>query len=292
MVKITQAMIRLYDDFTHGRMSRTAFEDALGNAAGSPEAAAEAERLIAADAAVSPRVAADDPRLDCRHVAVPGGQDGLSGYLCRPATGSGPLPGVLVVHENRGLNGHVEDVTRRVALAGFQALGLDFLSPGGGTPADEDDARAAIGALAPDAVDTDGRAALDWLRREGAGPVGALGFCWGGAVVGRLACREAALNAAVVYYGRAPAAEAAAGIRAALLLHYAGLDEKVNATAPPFLEALDAVGVGYEKHVYEGANHAFNNDTAAARYNADAARLAWERTVGFLSRELGLSVPE
>ena len=287
MAAVTQAMIALYDDFTHGRLARAAFEAAMAERAGSAEAAAEAERAIAADASAPPQVAADDARLSCARVAIPGGQAGLSGYACRPSDAAGPLPGVLVVHENRGLNPHIEDVTRRIALEGFLALGLDFLSPHGGSPADEDRARDMIGELDPAAVDRDGLAALAWLRAEGTGRTGALGFCWGGAVSGRMATLDPALDAAVVYYGRPPAAEKVLAIGAALLLHYAGLDEKINAQVPAFVAALDAAGVAYERHDYPGANHAFNNDASAARHDPAAAALAWGRTVGFLRRALG-----
>ncbi len=287
MAAVTQEMIALYDDFTHGRMARADFEAAMAEKAGSAEAAAEAERAIAADAAAPPQVAADDARLGCLRVEIPGGRDGLTGYVCRPAGTTTPLPGVLVIHENRGLNGHIEDVTRRIALEGFLALGLDFLSPHGGTPDDEDRARDLIGELDPAAVDRDGLAALAWLRDQGTGRTATLGFCWGGAVSGRMATLDPALDAAVVYYGRPPAAEKAANVKAALQLHYAGLDEKINAQVPPFVAALDAAGVAYERHDYPGANHAFNNDASAARHDPAAAALAWGRTVGFLRRTLG-----
>ena len=287
MIEITQAMIGLYDDFTHGRLARDAFEARMAEAAGSPEAASEAERAIAADAARPPVVAADDPQIAAERVAVRGGRPGLSGYLCRPAGAGAALPGVLVVHENRGLNPHIEDVTRRVALEGFLALGLDFLSSEGGTPADEDAARELIGSQDAAAVDGDAHAAMAYLREAGNGRTGAVGFCWGGAVVNRLATRDSELDAAVVYYGRAPEAEDARRIRAAVQLHYAGLDEKVNATAPGYLAALHAAGVAFERHDYPGTNHAFNNDASAARYHPEAAALAWGRTIAFLRRALG-----
>lgn len=285
MTAITQEMIALYDAFTHGQMPRDRFEAELEALAGSAEAARAAEASIAADGRRGGLVAADDPRLVSERVVVPGGAAGLSGLLCRPA-GDAPLPGVLVIHENRGLNPHIEDVTRRMALEGFIALGLDFLSPGGGTPADEEAAREAIGGLDGKAVVADGKAALAHLRAIGTGPVGAIGFCWGGGVVGDLAATDPALDAAVVYYGRPPSAGPAEAIACPLLLHYAELDERINAMLPPFMAALEKAGKVHERHDYEGANHAFNNDTSAARYHPQSAALAWGRSVAFLKRHL------
>jgi len=280
-------MIGLYDRFTHGGMDRAAFARALAELAGSADAAAAIERQIAADTAAPPQVAPDDPHLSCDEVMVLGAGEGLRGLLCRPADAEGPLPGVLVVHENRGLNPHIADVTRRIALEGFCALGLDYLAPAGGTPTDEDAARDLIGTLDAEAVDRDSLAALAFLRGAGNGRVAAIGFCWGGAVVGRLATLDPALDGAIVYYGRAPEAERVPAIKAPLLLHYAGLDERINAGVPAFTAALDAAGTRYERHTYEGANHAFNNDASAARYDAAAAALAWGRSMAFLRRTLG-----
>ncbi len=280
-------MIGLYDDFTHGRMDRAAFEAALAGLTGSADEAKAVERAIAADASTLPQVPADDPRVTSETVNVPGSGAGLTGLLARPAGAAGPLPGVLVIHENRGLNPHIADVTRRIALEGFLALGLDFLSPHGGTPADEDAARDLIGTLDADAVDRDGLAALDYLRGAGNGRVATIGYCWGGGVVGRLATKDPALDAAIVFYGRPPADETVGAIAAPLQLHYAGLDERINAGVPAFVAALEAAGKTYERHMYEGANHAFNNDASAARYDAEAAALAWGRSMAFLRRMPG-----
>jgi carboxymethylenebutenolidase len=218
---------------------------------------------------------------------VPGVQ-GLTGYLVRPKAG-GKHPAVLVIHENRGLNPHIKDVTRRVATEGFVALGLDYLSPIGGTPADEDKARDMIGTLkAPDIV-ASGRAAVAALasHANSTGKVGAVGFCWGGAAVNNLAVAEPNLAAGVAYYGRQPAADQVVGIKAPLMLHYAGLDEGINKGIPDYEAALKKAGKTYEIHMYEGANHAFNNDTNAARYKKDAADLAWGRTIAFFKKNLG-----
>jgi carboxymethylenebutenolidase len=281
---VTQPMIALYDAFTHGRMPRSEFEAKLAALAGSVEAARAAEAAIAARGG-APQVAPDDQRLSCTRVAVPGGPAGLSGLLCRPL-GNGPLPGVLVIHENRGLNPHIEDVTRRMALAGFLALGLDFLSPSGGTPADEDAARDRIAAL--DAGDTvaSGLAALAFLRAHGTGKAGAVGFCWGGGIVGSLAVADPALDAGVVFYGRPPAEADVPRIAAPLQLHYAGLDDRINAMVPPFAEALAAAAKTFERFDYPGANHAFLNDTSAARHDPEASVLAWGRTLAFLRARL------
>ena len=228
----------------------------------------------------------EDSRITAMEVEVPGGP---RGYLARPAETSGALPGLVVVHENRGLNQHIQDVARRAALQGFVALAPDFLTSAGGTPADEDKAREMIGALSMDAVIADARKAVAWLaEQEGVNSnVGIVGFCWGGGVVGRVATADPELDAAVVFYGATPPTEAVPNIKAPLLLHYAGLDERINANVPAFRAALDKAGVRYEVHMYEGANHAFHNATSEARYSADAAQLAWQRTVDFLKKELG-----
>jgi carboxymethylenebutenolidase len=212
---------------------------------------------------------------------------GLKGYLVKPKTGN-DLPTVLVIHENRGLNPHIKDVTRRMATEGFTALGLDYLSPMGGTPADEDKAREMIGQLKQPDVISYGKAAVDFLQGlpDGNGEVGAIGFCWGGGAVNNLAVNEPDLEAGVAYYGGQPKPEDVPKIAAALMLHYAGLDERINAGIPAYEAALKEAGKTYELHMYEGANHAFNNDTNAARYDKEAAELAWSRTVAFLKKHL------
>lgn len=285
MTVVDQGLIRLYDAFTHGRMGRAEFEARLSALAGPDADLKEIERALSADRT---RAGLSDPN-DMRLIAgrtARASDAPVEGYLARPATGGGH-PGVLVVHENRGLNPHVEDITRRVALEGFTAFAPDFLAPFGGTPEDEDEAREMIARLDMAEVVARGAAALDWLSTDGTGKAGAMGFCWGGGVVNRLAVSAPGLDAGVVYYGRAPDPEEVPRIRAKLLLHYAGLDERINAGVPGYVAALDAAGVDYTRHNYPGVNHASNNDTSAARYDEAAAKLAWQRSIAFLREALG-----
>jgi carboxymethylenebutenolidase len=286
--RITQEMVRLYDEYTHLTLDRRGFMDRLAKAAGGTAAAAAIAPLLGASPAAAAMVAADDPRLKTERVEIDGPVGALAGYLARPAATPVDRGAVLVVHENRGLNPYVEDVTRRLAVEGFLALGLDFLSPLGGTPADEDAARAMFRQLDPAGVVADGRAALAWLAAYagGNGRTGAVGFCWGGGVVNRLAVAEPRLAAAVAFYGEQPPSDQVGAIRARLMLHYAALDERINAGIPAYVVALKRADVDYQVFVYEGVNHAFHNDTSAARYDPDAAQLAWSRTVAFLRETL------
>ncbi|WP_414471221.1 dienelactone hydrolase family protein [Microvirga sp. M2] len=282
-----QRIIDLYDDFTHGGMNRRSFLDRLAALAGSSAAATALLPFLQNNYAMAQTVQENDPRIATAMVDIPGPQ-GLKGYLVKPKDSSGKLPTVLVIHENRGLNPHIKDVTRRIAAEGFIALGLDYLSPIGGTPDDEDKGRDMIGQLkAPDVIAC-GKAAVAYLKGlpDGNGKVGAVGFCWGGGAVNTLAVNEPDLNAGVAYYGGQPKAEDVPKIRAALMLHYGGLDERINAGIPAYEAALKQAGKTYEIYVYEGANHAFNNDTNAARYDKEVAGLAWSRTVGFLKKHL------
>jgi len=282
-----QKIIDLYDDFTHGGMSRRSFLDKLAALAGSSAAATALLPILQNNYAKAQIVQENDPRIAAEMVDIPGAQ-GLKGYLVKPKDASGKLPTVIVIHENRGLNPHIKDVTRRMATEGFIALGLDYLSPTGGTPADEDKGREMIGQLKQPDVIACGKAAVAFLkgRPDSNGKVGAIGFCWGGGAVNNLAVNEPNLSAGVAYYGGQPKAEDVPKIQAALMLHYGGLDERINAGIPAYEAALKQAGKTYEIHVYEGANHAFNNDTNAARYDKEAADLAWSRTVGFLKKHL------
>jgi carboxymethylenebutenolidase len=196
---------------------------------------------------------------------------------------------VIVIHENRGLNPHIEDVTRRMALEGFVALAPDFLSPQGGTPSDDDQARQLFAKIDMNAVVADAVATVTFLERDPRtnGKVGVVGFCWGGGVVNQLAVASPDLVAAVAYYGAQPDAADVPKIKAKLMLHYAGLDDRIDAGIPAYEKALKAAGVQFQIYMYEGANHAFNNDTAAARYDKAAADLAWSRTVAFFKDALG-----
>ena len=282
--------IRLYDRFTHETHDRRAFVAELTALAGGAAAANALLLGIAADPAAATIVAADDPRLATgmrSWTSAPGRT--INGYWARPQAARGPLPAVLVIHENRGLNAHIRDVARRIALEGFNAFAPDFLSPAGGTPADEDRAREMIGALDLTATTADAVSAVRYLTgvRGSTGKVGAVGFCWGGALTNRLAVAAGpALEAAIPYYGPAPDPSEARRVKAAMLLHYAGLDARVNATGRPWVAALQAAHVPVQAFFYDDANHAFNNDTAADRYNAAAAHLAWSRTIAFLHQHL------
>ena len=282
-----QRIIDLYDDFTHGGMNRRAFLDRLAALAGSTAAATTLLTVLQNNYAQAQTIPENDPRITAETVDIPGAQ-GLKGYLVKPKDAAGKLPTVIVIHENRGLNPHVKDVTRRMAAEGFIALGLDYLSPMGGTPADEDKGRDMIGQLkGPDMI-AYGKAAVAYLktRPDSNGKVGAVGFCWGGGAVNTLAVNEPNLNAGVAYYGGQPKAEDVPKINAAMMMHYGSLDERINAGIPAHEGALKQAGKTYEIYVYEGANHAFNTDTNAARYDKEAAEAAWKRTVGFLKKNL------
>jgi carboxymethylenebutenolidase len=282
-----QRIIDLYDTYTHGGMNRRTFLDRLAALVGSAAGATALLPILQNNYAQAQTVPESDPRITAETVEIPGAQ-GLKGYLAKPANAAGKLPTVIVIHENRGLNPHIKDVTRRMAAEGFVALGLDYLSPMGGTPADEEKGREMIGQLKQPDVITYGRAAVAYLksRPDSNGKVGAIGFCWGGGAVNTLAVNEPNLSAGVAYYGGQPKPEDAPKIKAALMLHYAGLDERINAGIQAYEAALKQAGKSYEIHMYEGANHAFNNDTNAARYDKEAADLAWRRTVGFLKGNL------
>lgn len=289
MTDIRARAIQIYDDFTHEHRDRRRMLRAMAALAGSMAAAETLVAAIAASPAAAQQVPADDPRLtvDTRALALPQGE--LRCYQARRADAAGPAPAVMVIHENRGLNAHIEDVCRRVALEGFFAIAPDFLSFDGGTPADEDVARERIGALDLGATVAAGTAALAAFRADplANGHLGAVGFCWGGGMVNRLAVAAGrGLDAAVAYYGPAPDPVEARRVEAAMLLHYAGNDARVNATGAPWTDALQAAGKDATAYIYPGVDHAFNNDTSAARYDAAAAALAWRRTIDFLHAHL------
>jgi carboxymethylenebutenolidase len=285
---ITQAMIDAYDEYTHLTLDRRGFMEKLTKLAGSGAAAAAIAPLLAANPAAAEIVPADDARLKGEDITWPGSGGEMMGYLVRPADQNGKLPTVFVVHENRGLNVHIRDVTRRVALEGFVALAPDYLSPLGGTPADEDKAREMIGQLDRAQTVANGVATVEFLKGNvsGTGKVGAMGFCWGGGAVNVFAVAAPDLAAGVAYYGRQADAADVPKIKAALLLHYAGQDERINAGIDAYKAALETAGKDFTVYVYEGAQHAFNNDTSAARYNKEAADLAWSRTIAFFKEKL------
>ncbi|MER2536962.1 MAG: dienelactone hydrolase family protein [Rhizobiaceae bacterium] len=285
--KITQDMIDAYDEYTHLTLDRRGFMDKLAKLAGSGAAAAAIAPMLAANPAQAALVEEQDARLSAEDISWPGEGGEMKGYLVRPADQSGRLPTVIVIHENRGLNAHIRDVARRVALEGFVALAPDYLSPLGGTPADEDAARDMFSKLDPAKTVANGVATVAFLKghETGNGNVGAVGFCWGGGAVNNLAVAAPDLKAGVAYYG-AQAKEGIDRIQAALLLHYAGQDERINAGIDAYKAALQAAGKEATFHIYEGAQHAFNNDTSAARYDKAAADLAWERTIAFFKEKL------
>jgi carboxymethylenebutenolidase len=286
--EITQAMINAYDEYTHLTLDRRNFMDKLAKLAGSASAAAVIAPMLAASKASAEVISATDDRLTAKDATYPGSGGEMKGYLVEPKNASGKLGAVIVIHENRGLNPHIKDVARRVALEGFIALAPDFLSLEGGTPDDEDKARDMFSKLDPNSTVANAEATVTYLSKlDGTnGKVGVVGFCWGGGVVNRLATKSPELKAGVAYYGMQPAAADVPNIKAALMLHYAGLDDRTNAGIDAYKKALEASGKDFQIFVYEGANHAFNNDTSAARYDKKAADLAWGRTIEFLKKNL------
>ena len=286
--KITQDMIKAYDDYTHLTLDRRGFMERLTRLAGSGAAAAAIAPMLMSNYAKAQMVAPDDNRLKIEEIAYPGAAGDVKGYLAMPANAEGKLPAVIVVHENRGLTPHIKDVTRRMALEGFVALGVDLLSRDGGTPENEDEARAMFDKVDRAGQLADAVAAVAYLQSYPAsnGNVGAIGFCFGGGMVNQMAVNSPGLKAGVAYYGGQPK-EGVDKIKAKLMLHYAGLDERIGAGIADYEAALKAAGVDYQLFMYDNVNHAFNNDTSEARYNKEAADLAWSRTVSFLKESLG-----
>ncbi len=282
-----QRIIDLYDRYTHETLDRRDFLTRLAELTGSVAAALALVPLLEANQARAAMIAADDGRLETSRPSYSGATGEVKAYLARPRGGA-RLPGVVVIHENRGLNPHIEDVARRIALEGFLALAPDFLSPLGGTPKDEDQARDMIAKLDAEQTTQNAVAAVRYLKKHSSsnGKAGVVGFCWGGALANQVAVHAPDLDAAVVYYGRQPKPEEVPKIRAPLLLHYGGLDKRINEGIPAFEEALKKAGKKYTIYVYEGANHAFNNDTSEARYHKPSAELAWSRTIAFFKEHL------
>ncbi|HEU5482317.1 MAG TPA: dienelactone hydrolase family protein [Sphingomicrobium sp.] len=282
---IRQQAIELYDRFTHEGMERRTFMARMVMLAGSVAAAEALIASIAASPAAAAIVPADDPRLTTRTQKL---ANGYSAYVAEPTTRSMKAT-VLVIHENRGLTNHIRDVARRTGLAGYRGVAPDMLSLVGGTPANEDTAREAIGKLDVGAAVAAAVAMIGELKPSSlGGKVGAVGFCWGGAFVNRLAVAAGdELAAAVPFYGPAPDPAEAVKVSAPIQLHLAGLDERVAKTAWPWVEALGNAGKAVEAFNYPGVNHAFHNDTSAERYDKTAADLAWSRTLDFFRRYLG-----
>jgi carboxymethylenebutenolidase len=285
-----QELLILFDAYVHGQLDRRGF---LGQAQRFAKAGVTAAGLLAAlspNFAAAQQVKPDDVRLKAEWATVPSpaGSGNVRGYLVRPAAaGKAPLPMVLVIHENRGLNPHIEDITRRLALDGFMAFAPDALTPLGGYPGDEDKAREAFAKLDQAKTREDFLAAVAWLRAraDGNGKLGAVGFCYGGGIVHWLATRLPDLAAAVPFYGNTPAPDQAALVKAPLLVQLAAVDERINAAWPAYEAALKAAGARVEVHQYPGTQHGFNNDTTP-RYDAAAAQLAWRRTLAFFKQRL------
>lgn len=282
-----QELVDLCEKYSHGSLDRRDFLKRLALVAGGAAAANALLPLLERSSAMAQITAKDDARLTVENVKYAGETGEVRAYFARPK-GDAKLPGVVVIHENRGLNAHIEDVTRRVALEGFLALAPDALSPLGGTPEDSEKAPALIGQLDKEKTTKNFVAAVKYLKTHplSTGKVGVVGFCWGGAMANQVAVHSPDLVAAVPYYGAAPAPEDVPKIKASLLLQYAGMDERINAGIPAFEAALKAASVNYKIYVYEGAQHAFNNDTSPTRYNKEAAQLAWQRTIAFLKEKL------
>ncbi|MDR3461662.1 MAG: dienelactone hydrolase family protein [Beijerinckiaceae bacterium] len=283
-------VLRLFDQYVHGLIPRRDFlQGASTFAALTGATAVELLDALNPRFAAAQKVPASDPRIQVGYTEFesPQGYGTLRGYLARPAKASGALPVVLVVHENRGLNPHIEDIARRLALADFIAYAPDALTPLGGYPGDEDRARELFPKLDQAKTHEDFVAATAYAQAlpGGNGKLGVVGFCYGGGIVNLLAERVPTLSAGVPFYGAAPPLDKVSSIKARLLLNYAGEDERVNATWPPYEQALKAAGVHYEAFVYKGAQHGFNNDTTP-RFDEASAKLAWDRTIAFFNRTL------
>lgn len=277
----------LHEECVHGSLDRREFLMKVGILAGGMAAAGTLLPLLNTECALAQVTAKDDAGLVAEHMKYPGETGEIRAYFARPKK-EAKYPGVVVIHENRGLNAHIEDVTRRIALEGFVAMAPDALSPVGGTPGDQDKAIELIGKLDREKTIRNYVAAVKYLKTHpvSTGKVGTVGFCWGGGMANQVAVHSPELIAAVPYYGPVPASEDVPRIKASLLLHYAGIDERINSGIPAFEEALKKAKVDYKIYMYEGAQHAFNNDTNTARYKKDAAQLAWQRTISFLKEKL------
>ena len=285
-----QELLALFDAYVHGAIERRTFLDKAAKFAVGGVTAMMLLDQLSPNFAAAQVVRAEDKRIEGQYVEFdsPGGYGKARGYFVRPAAANGKLPGVLVIHENRGLNPHIEDIARRLALDGFVAFAPDALFSLGGYPGDEDKARELFSKLDQAKTREDFVAAAASLkgRPEGTGKIGAVGFCYGGGMVHVLATRLGGdLSAAVSFYGSAPDAKDVPKIKAPLMLHAAENDERINGSWPEFEQALKAAGVKYERFLYPGTQHGFNNDTTP-RYDAEAAKLAWERTLAFFETHL------
>ena len=281
-------VLKLFDKYVHGQINRRDFIDGAAKFAVGGLTGLGLLEALSPQFAQAQQVAPADPRIKAEYVEIPApGYGKLRGYLVQPAKPKGKPPVVLVVHENRGLNPHIEDIARRIALDDFIAFASDALFPLGGYPGDEDKARELFAQLDQARTREDFVAAAGYARKlpHGNGKLGVVGFCYGGGIVNFLATRVPELNAAVPFYGNAPALEDVPKIKAPLLLNFAGKDDRINATWPAYEAALKSAGVKYQAYVYPGTQHGFNNDTTP-RYDQAAAQLAWQRTIGFFNEKL------
>ena len=283
-----QRIINLFDEYTHKPLKREEFISRLTRLTGSTAAALAILPLLEVNYAKAATITDQDDRLVTETITYTGDGSDMKAYVARPKA-DGSYSAVVVIHENRGLNPHIEDIARRVALAGYLALAPDALSPQGGTPVDADKARDMFQKLDAPKNLNNFLKAFEYLksRKDCNGKTGTVGFCWGGRMVNLMAVNNHDLKAAVAYYGSQPEAADVPKIKAAVQLHYGGLDERINAGIPAYEEALKKANVSYELYTYEGAQHAFNNDTAPTRYDEVAAKLAWERTLAFFKKHLG-----
>ncbi len=284
-----QELLILFDAYVHGDLDRRGFLDRAGKFAVGGMTAVGLLAALSPDFAAAQVVPKDDARLKTEVVDVPSplGYGSLKAYVAKPANATGKLPSVLVIHENRGLNPHIEDITRRIALDGYLAFAPDALAPLGGYPGDEDKARALFATLDQSKTRQDMLASAQALmaRPDSTGRVGVVGFCYGGGVAHTLATQMPELRAAVPYYGNHPAAEDAAQVKAPLLIHFAGTDDRINNAWPAYEAALKSAGARYTAHQYAGTQHGFNNDTTP-RFDAAAAALSWGRTMAFFKERL------
>ncbi|WP_431095976.1 dienelactone hydrolase family protein [Polaromonas aquatica] len=284
-----QELLILFDAYVHGTIDRRGFLERAQKFATAGMTATALLAALSPNFAAGQQIAKDDKRLKTEMVSYPSsaGSGTVKGYLAKPANATGKLPGVLVIHENRGLNPHIEDITRRLALDNFLAFAPDALTPLGGYPGDEDKARTLFAQLDQRKCTEDFVAAVTWLkgRDDCTGKLGVVGFCYGGGMAHTLTTRLPELNAAVPFYGNQPAPEDAAKVKTPLLIHFAAVDERINAAWPAYEAALKAAGVNYTAYQYPGTQHGFNNDTTP-RYDATAAKLAWERTLAFFNKQL------
>ena len=280
-----QQIINLYDEYTHKPLSRSEFLKRLAILAGGTAAAMTILPMLEVNYANAATTSSEE--LFTERIVYTGINGDMHAYVARPKENK-PYATVVVIHENRGLNAHIEDVTRRAAKAGYLAIAPNALSSLGGTPENEDEARTKFQQLKAEDSLQNFIKVFDYLgkRKDSNGKFGCVGFCWGGAMANSLAVNVPSLKAAVPFYGRQPAAEDVSKIKAAIQMHYGGLDERVNAGIPAYEESLKKNNISYEVHIYEGANHAFHNDTAPTRYNKDAAELAWQRTLDFFAKHL------